>query len=33
MQAILRDIAAAWREFCLSVNAFFIAKTPALAAS
>jgi monoamine oxidase len=33
MQAILRDIAAAWKEFCLSVNAFFIAKTPMLAAS
>ncbi|WOJ88880.1 FAD-dependent oxidoreductase [Methylocapsa polymorpha] len=28
LQAILRDIAAAWKEFCLSVNAFFIAKTP-----
>jgi monoamine oxidase len=29
MQAILRDIAAAWKEFCLSVNAYFVAKTPA----
>ncbi len=29
MQAILRDIAAAWKEFCLSVNAFFVARTPA----
>lgn len=31
LQAILRDIAAAWKEFCLSVNAFFIARTPATA--
>ena len=31
LQAILRDIAAAWKEFALSVNSFFIAKTPALA--
>jgi monoamine oxidase len=29
LQAILRDIAAAWKEFCLSVNAFFVARTPA----
>ncbi|WP_026607390.1 FAD-dependent oxidoreductase [Methylocapsa acidiphila] len=35
LQAILRDIAAAWKEFCLSVNAYFISRTPAgaLAAS
>lgn len=33
LQAILRDIAAAWKEFCLSVNAFFIARTPAAAAA
>lgn len=33
LQAILRDIAAAWKEFCLSVNAFFIARTPAEAAA
>jgi len=31
LQAILRDIAAAWKEFALSVNSFFIAKTRALA--
>jgi monoamine oxidase len=29
LQAILRDIAAAWKEFCLSVNAYFVARTPA----
>jgi len=29
VQAILRDIAAAWKEFCLSVNAYFILRTPA----
>jgi monoamine oxidase len=33
LQAILRDIAAAWKEFCLSVNAFFIAKSTAPAAA
>jgi len=33
LQAILRDIAAAWKEFCLSVNALFVSKTPVLAAS
>jgi monoamine oxidase len=33
LQAILRDIAAAWKEFCLSVNAFFVAKTPAKASA
>ncbi|WP_036258447.1 flavin monoamine oxidase family protein [Methylocapsa aurea] len=33
LQAILRDIAAAWKEFCLSVNAFFVAKTPSSAAA
>lgn len=33
LQAILRDIAAAWKEFCLSVNAYFVAKTPAPAAA
>ncbi|ACB97131.1 flavin monoamine oxidase family protein [Beijerinckia indica] len=33
LQAILRDIAAAWKEFCLSVNAYFVSKTPVLAAS
>jgi len=31
LQAILRDIAAAWKEFCLSVNAFFVAHTPEVA--
>lgn len=29
VQAMLRDIAAAWKEFCLSVNACFLRKTPA----
>ncbi|WP_034991444.1 flavin monoamine oxidase family protein [Beijerinckia mobilis] len=33
LQAILRDIAAAWKEFCLSVNAYFVSKTPAVAAA
>ncbi len=28
VQAILRDIAVVWKEFCLSVNAFFIERTP-----
>lgn len=32
MQAIMRDIAAAWKEFCLSVNALLLAKSPAMAA-
>jgi monoamine oxidase len=31
-QAIMRDIAAAWKEFCLSVNALMLAKSPAMAA-
>ena len=33
LQAILRDIAAAWKEFCLSVNAYFVAHTPEVAAA
>jgi monoamine oxidase len=33
LQAILRDIAAAWKEFCLSVNAFFVSRTPAAVAA
>jgi monoamine oxidase len=33
LQAILRDIAAAWKEFCLSVNAFFVSATPAAVAA
>lgn len=32
LQAILLDIAAAWKEFCLSLNALLLAKAPALAA-
>lgn len=32
LQAIMLDIAAAWKEFCLSVNALLLAKAPALAA-
>ncbi|MHB8883695.1 MAG: flavin monoamine oxidase family protein [Methylovirgula sp.] len=32
LQAIMLDIAAAWKEFCLSVNALLLAKSPALAA-
>lgn len=31
-QAIMLDIAAAWKEFCLSVNALLLAKAPAIAA-
>jgi len=33
LQAILRDIAAAWKEFCLSVNAYFVSLTPEQAAA
>jgi monoamine oxidase len=33
LQAILRDIAAAWKEFCLSVNSFFVSHTPEVAAA
>ncbi|ACK50683.1 amine oxidase [Methylocella silvestris BL2] len=32
VQAILLDLAAAWREFCLSANAIFVARTEAAAA-
>lgn len=32
LQAIMRDIAAAWKEFCLSLNALLLAKSPAMAA-
>ncbi|MGO9132982.1 MAG: flavin monoamine oxidase family protein [Methylovirgula sp.] len=31
-QAIMLDIAAAWKEFCLSLNALMLAKSPAMAA-
>lgn len=31
-QAIMLDIAAAWKEFCLSLNALLLAKAPAMAA-
>jgi monoamine oxidase len=31
-QAIMLDIAAAWKEFCLPVNALMLAKSPAMAA-
>ncbi|VFU16456.1 protein of unknown function (plasmid) [Methylocella tundrae] len=33
VQAMLRDIAAAWKEFCLSVNAYFLRGTPARGAA
>ncbi len=32
LQAIMLDIAAAWKEFCLSLNALLLAKAPAMAA-
>jgi monoamine oxidase len=28
LQAILADIAAAWREFCMSVNSLLLSKLP-----
>ena len=33
LQAILADIAAAWREFCISVNSLLLSKMPVSAAS